>query len=184
MIHHLSSPAPRRSRSGFTLIEMSIAMTLAISIGAIMVTLLQQQISFHRIMRVQNFLVQEAPQVSNTVTQILNRADAYRIHVDLTDAVADAGAVTSGGKVLVVGFLDPDGSQDFGMIAFETIDGEPVLGYYNLSAAGAFAGAGHPDWIISRRVQDVEFFVQNGVFRLQLTGPAGESITYSGTPRL
>ena len=184
MIHRRIPRKPRRSRRGFTLIEMSIAMTLALSIGAVMVTLLQQQISFHRIMRAQNFLVQEAPQVSNTITQILNRADAYRIHVDLTDAVSDAGAVTAGGKVLVVGFLNPDGTQDFGMIAFETIAGQPVLGYYNLSSGGVFAGAGHPDWIISRRVQNVDFFVQNGVFRLQLFGPAGESITYSGTPRL
>lgn len=171
-------------RPAFTLIEMSIAMTLALSIGAIMVTLLQQQISFHRIMRAQNFLVQEAPQINNTVTQLLSRADAYRIHLDLTDAVSDAGAVTSGGKVLVLGFMNPDQTQDFGMIAFETIDDEPVLGYYNLSSGGVFAGSGNPDWIISRRVQDVEFFVENGVFRLQLRGPAGESITYSGTPRL
>lgn len=184
MITSQASRPSSRWKRGFTLIEMSIAMTLAISIGAIMITLLQQQISFHRIMRAQNFLVQEAPQVSNTITQILNRADAYRIHVDLTDAISDTGAVESGGKVLVVGFHNPDQTRDFGMIAFELIDGEPVLGYYNLSAAGTFGGAGHPDWIISRRVRNVDFFVENGVFRLQLTGPAGESITYSGTPRL
>jgi prepilin-type N-terminal cleavage/methylation domain-containing protein len=175
---------PPRTKRGFTLIEMSIAMTLALSIGAIMVTLLQQQISFHRIMRAQNFLVQEAPQINNTVSKILNRADAYRLHVDITDAVSDAGAVTAGGKVLVVGFLNPDGTQDFGMVAFETIDGKSVLGYYNLPSTGAFTGAGHPDWIISRRVQNVDFFVEHGVFRLKLFGPAGESITYSGTPRL
>ena len=159
-------------------------MTLAISIGAIMVTLLQQQITFLRIMRTQNFLVQEAPQINNTVTQILARADAYRLHEDLSEAVADANAVTAGGKVLVVGFLDPDGTQSFGLISFETINAEPVLGYYNISPTTPFPGAGNPDWIISRRVQNVDFFVQNGVFRLQLIGPAGETITYSGTPRL
>ena len=184
MTHRSIHLTARRTRHGFTLIELSIAMTIALSIGAIMVTLLQQQISFLRIMRAQNFLVQEAPQVSNTITQILARADAYRIHDDLSDAVSDADAVLAGGKVLVVGFMNPDQTQDFGIIAFETIDNEPVLGYYNLSSAGTFAGAGHPDWIISHRVRDVEFFVENGVFRLQLFGPAGESITYSGTPRL
>lgn len=184
MIAPQTSRRPGPWKRAFTLIEMSIAITLAMSIGAIMITLLQQQISFHRIIRAQNFLVQEAPQVSNTITQILNRADAYRIHVDLTDAIANSGAVESGGKILVVGFHNPDQTQDFGMIAYELIDGEPVLGYYNLSAAGAFAGAGNPDWIISRQVRNVDFFIQNGVFRLQLTGPAGESITYSGTPRL
>ena len=183
MTPQTSRPTNRWKR-GFTLIEMSMAMTLSITIGAIMITLLQQQISFHRITRAQNFLVQEAPQISNIVTQILNRGDAYRIHVDLTDAISNAGAVESGGKVLVIGFNNPDNTQEFGMIAYELIDDEPVLGYYNLSAAGNFAGAGNPDWIISRQVENVVFFVQNGFFRLQLTGPAGESITYSRTPRL
>lgn len=175
---------PHHRRRGFTLIELSVAMTLALSIGAVMVTLLQQQISFHRIMRAQNFLVEEAPQINYTITKILAHSDAYRIHLDLSDAISDAGAVTADGKVMVVGFLNPDGTQDFGVIAFESISGEPVLGYYNLTAGGAFAGSGHPDWIISRQVQDVDFYVQNGVFRLELIGPAGESITYSGTPRL
>ena len=180
-----SSTRPRSSRRrGFTLIELSIAMTLAISIGGVMMTLVQQQISFHKIMRTQNFLVQEAPQINNTLSHILARADAYRIHLDLTDAITDTNAVTADGKVLVVGFQNPDGSQAFGLISFEMIAGEPVLGYYNLSAANIFPGAGHPDWIISRQVQDATFLVQNGVFRAQLTGPAGETITYSGTPRL
>lgn len=171
-------------RRGFTLIELSIAMTLAIAIGGIMMTLVQQQISFHRIMRSQNFLVQEAPQINNSITHILARADAYRIHLDLTDAISDTGAVTADGKALVVGFQNPDDSQSFGVIAFETISGDPVLGYYNLDPASPFPGAGNPTWVISRQVQDATFFVENGVFRAQLTGPAGETITYSGTPRL
>lgn len=175
---------PRPRRRGFTLIELSIAMTLAISIGGIMMTLLQQQISFHRIMRTQNFLVHEAPQVSNSITHILARADAYRIHLDLTDAISDTGAVTADGKVLVVGFVNPNGTQEFGVISFEMIAGEPTLGYYNINPSTPFPGAGNPDWVISRTVQDVTFFVQNGVFRVQITGPAGETITYSGTPRL
>lgn len=184
MIHRPSHPTPSRARRGFTLIEMSIAMTLAISIGAIMMTLVQQQISFHRIMRSQNFLVQEAPLINSSISHILARGDAYRIHLDLTDAISDTGAVTSDGKVLVVGFQNPDDTQSFGLIAFETIDGEPALGYYNLDPASPFPGSGNPDWIISRHVQDATFFVENGVFRAQLTGPAGETITYSGTSRL
>ena len=47
-----------------------------------------------------------------------------------------------------------------------------------------FTKAGNPDWLISRRVDNAEFFIQDGVFRMQLTGPAGEIVTYSGTPRL
>lgn len=169
---------------GFTLIEMSIAMLISIAIGAIMMTVLQQQVSFHRIMRTQNFLVQEAPQINHTVTSVLAQADAYRIHENLTDAVSDTNAVTSDGKTLVLGYTSPDGSQQFGIIAFETVDEQSYLGYYNLDPSVAFAGAGNPDWIISRYVTDATFFVENGVFRMKVTGPVGETITYSGTPRL
>ena len=171
-------------QQGFTLIEMSTAMIVAITISGIMMPLLQQQISFHRVMRAQNFLVEEAPQINHTVASVLAQADAYRIPLDLTDAIADANAVTADGKALVLGFLDADGSQTFGIISFESTADASYLGYYNLDPTAPFAGEGNPDWFISRQVTDATFFVENGVFRMQLTGPSGETITYSGTPRL
>ncbi len=174
---------PSRPR-GFTLIEMSTAMIVAITISGIMMALLQQQISFHRVMRAQNFLVEEAPQINHTITSVLAQADAYRIHLDLTDAVSDTNAVTADGKTLVLGFLEADGSQRFGIISFESSVDSTYLGYYNLDPASPFGGEGNPDWIISHQVTDATFFVENGVFRMQLTGPSGETITYSGTPRL
>lgn len=171
-------------RRGFTLVELSTAIGLSLAIAVIMMTLMQQQVSFHRIIKAQSFLVDEAPQVNNTITQILSRADAYRIHNNLSDAVADINAVTSNGKVLVLGYLNPDGTRDFGIISFETSSGDSQLAYYAVDPTVPFTNAGNPDWLISRRVQDADFFVEGGVFRMQLTGPAGELITYSGTPRL
>ena len=172
-----------RSR-GFTLPELATAIGLALAIAAIMMTLLQQQVTFHRIIRSQKFLVDDAPQINNTITQILSRADAYRIHSNLGDAIAGANAVTDGGKVLVLGFMNPDGSKNLGMISFESEGEQDVLAYYNMDSNATVAEAGTPDWLISRQVDDARFFVENGVFRMSLTGPAGEIITYSGTPRL
>lgn len=171
-------------KRGFTLIEMSTAMVVAITICGIMMALLQQQISFHRVMRAQNFLVQEAPQINHTVTSVLAQADAYRIHANLTDAISDTNAVLADGKTMVLGFLEADGSQRFGVISFEAGADDAVLAYYNLDPTAPFPGEGNPDWIISRRIADATFFVENGVFRMQLVGPSGETITYSGTPRL
>ena len=175
---------PPGLKRGFTLLEMSTAMIVAITISGIMMALLQQQISFHRVLRAQNFLVEEAPQINHTVTSVLAQADAYRIHLDLTDAVTDANAVVVDGKTLVLGFQEASGDQRFGVISFESGVNGTYLGYYNLDPTIPFAGSGNPDWIISRQVTDATFFVENGVFRMQLTGPAGETITYSGTPRL
>ena len=182
-----TSPIKRprsKTRKGFTLPELATAMGLAIAISGMMMTLLQQQVTFHRIIKAQSFLVDDAPQISNTITQILSRADAYRIHENLSDAVAGANIVTEGGNVLVLGFLNADGTQDYGIISFETNDGQDELAYYNMESGVAFTKAGNPDWLISRRVEAADFFIENGVFRMQLTGPAGEIITYSGTPRL
>ena len=61
---------PSRKR-GFTLPELAIAMGLAMAIAAIMMTLLQQQVTFHGIVKAQSFLVDDAPQINNTITQIL-----------------------------------------------------------------------------------------------------------------
>jgi len=174
---------PRRRR-GFTLAELATAIGLALAIAVMMMTLLQQQVTFQGILKAQGFLVDDAPQINNTITQILSRADAYRIHENLSDAVAGANAVTEDGKVLVLGFLNPDGSEDFGIVSFETNEGRDELAYYNLDPSTPFTKAGNPDWLISRRVENAEFFIENGVFRMELTGPAGEIITYSGTPRL
>ena len=181
---HQEQKGPFPYRKGFTLPELATAMALSLAIAAVMMTLLQQQVSFQRILRAQSFLVEEAPQINNTITQILARADAFRIHENLSDAVSDANAVTEDGKVLVVGYLNPDGTRHFGIISFETDGGDSHLGYYTLDPTIPFTNAGNPDWLISRRVEDAEFFVDNGVFRLRLTGPAGEMITYAGTPRL
>jgi hypothetical protein len=178
-----STGVANRPRRGLTLPDLATAMALALAIAAIMMTLLQQQVSFHRIIRAQSFLVEEAPQINNSITQIMSRADAFRLHANLSDAVSDSNAVTTGGKILVVGFLNPDGSREFGLVAFETIDGDSQLGYYRVDSSGSLTNSGDPDWLISRSVANADFFVENGVFRFQLTGPAGERITYSGTPR-
>ena len=173
--NNFQNPQRTRRKRGFTLPELATAVGLSLAIAAIMMT---------RIIKAQSFLVDEAPQVNNTIAQIIARADAYRIHNNLSDAIADANAVTENGKVLVLGYLNPDGSRDFGIISFETNSGQAQLGYYVVDPTVPFTNAGNPDWLISRRVQDADFFVESGVFRMELTGPAGESITYSGTPRL
>ncbi|NNM28912.1 MAG: hypothetical protein HKO57_05280, partial [Akkermansiaceae bacterium] len=112
----VSQPAPRR---GFTLVELSMAVMLSMVIGGMSMMLMQQQVTHQRIVRAQDFLVKEAPLINNALTTIMARADAFRIHETLEDAVADTNAVTTGGRVLVVGFQNPDGSREFGLISFE-----------------------------------------------------------------
>lgn len=175
---------PLRSRRGFTLLEMSIAVALSMAIGAMLIGLMQLQVSFHRILRAQQFIVKEAPLINNSLTHIMARADAFRIHESVSDAVADINAVTEDGSVLVVGFQNPDGSRDFGLISFESDSDGSYLGYYSVDPSVPFSSMGTPNWIISRSVTNATFFIENDIFRVRLTGPSGETIIYSGTPRL
>ena len=181
---NISKSTRPRLRRGFTLVELTLALMMSMVLGSMTMMLMQQQVTHQRILRAQNFLVEDAPLINNALTTILARADAFRIHTDLDDAIASTNAVTTGGQVLVVGFQNPDGSRSFGIISFENDSGDPFLGYYTVDDFTPFPGAGNPDWIISRTLANASFFVDNGVFRVQLTGPAGETITYSGTPRL
>ena len=181
----LLPPQTKRSPRGFTLLELTMVMMLAMAIATATMSLMQQQISFLRISKAQNFLVEEAPEVNNAISKLMGHADAFRIHTTFSTALAGSNAVTDDGTILVLGFTNPQtGAKDFGLITFESDGDDNYLGYYNVDQFGAPPIEGNPDWIISRRVNAANFFVENGVFRMTLTGPSGETITYSGTPRL
>ena len=184
-----TSPISSKKRprsSGFALVELTIVILIGLVVSGLMMSLMSQQIAFLRITRAQNFLIEEAPQINNTMTKLMSRADAFRIHNTFTGALNGSGAVTTGGSVLVLGFINPQtGQRDFGLVSLETdTNGNPYLGYYNQNQFGTPPTFGNPDWIISSRINNANFFVQNDVFRMTLTGPSGETITYSGTSRL
>ena len=74
-----------------------------------------------------------------------------------------------------------------GYISLETVSGNPQLNYYfedpnvtrlemQLQCKTA------PAWVISRKVENVNFTLVNGLFQLTLTGPASEQITYTISP--
>ena len=183
-IHPLTSRPASLARA-FTLMELTMAMSIAMAMAGITMTLMQQQIAFLRVAKAQNFLVEEAPHINNAVSKLMGHADAFRIHTTFSTALAGTGAVTDNGTLLVLGFKDPETNElDFGIISFEDTGTETYLAYYNVDQFGAPPTEGSPDWIISRRVTNARFFVENGVFRMTLTGPNSETITYSGTPRL
>ena len=182
---HIQYGKPAKKKKGFTLIELSMAMGLGITVAGIIMALMQHQIAFLRVARAQNFLVEEAPHINNAVTKLMGHADAYRIHTTFSTALTGTGAVTANGTLLVLGFKDPETNNlNFGILSFENTGTDTYLAYYNVEQFGAPPTEGSPDWIISHQVTDANFFVENGVFRMTLTGPNGENITYSGTPRL
>jgi len=168
----------RDGRRGFTLIELTLVISIGAIIAALLLALFNQQLAFLRIFRAQGFLNEEAPVVSMHVARIIGRADRFRLHASVSDAMENTNARLTDSPVLLMNFRQPDGTMRAGMLAFETRDGRQALYYHLVPEDGALP---QPQWFITDRATDVRFSLEEGVLRMRLTGPAGEQIIYSGT---
>jgi len=73
-------PTTRRGTRGFTLMELTLVLSMGAMIAAILMALFNQQLAFLRVFRAQSFLNEEAPMVSMHVARIIGRADRFRLH--------------------------------------------------------------------------------------------------------
>ncbi len=170
-----------RGRRGFTLIELTIAIMMGLATGGMVMALFNQQLAFLKVFQLQSFLTEEAPMVSVHVSRLIGKADRFRLHDSVSDAVNGINPRLSASPVLVLHFRRPDnpsGPPDRTVLSFETHDGQAGLYYYVIPANGTPAV---PEWTVTKAPTDVTFAMVSGVLRMTLTGPQGEEITYSGT---
>ena len=166
------------SRRGFTLIELSVAMMLGLATGSMVLTLFNQQLSFLRMFRDQSFLTEEAPIISSYVSRLVGKADRFRLHASVADALSGARPRLTASPVAVLNFKQPDGSIRATILSFETTTTGRALYHYVVPVTGVLAP---PTWAVTKAPSDVSFAVEQGVLRMRLTGPRSEQITYSGT---
>lgn len=164
-------------RRGFTLIELSVAMMMGMAIGAMVLTLFNQQLAFLRVYQAQNFLTEEAPMISLYVSKLVGKADRFRLHDSVDDALSGQNPRTTSSPVVTLNFRQPDGTMRASILSFEDRGSGPTLYYYVVPTTGVLA---EPQWFISDKPEDVDFLIHEGVLRMVLTGPEGEQITYSG----
>ena len=165
-------------RRGFTLIELSVALTMGLMTGGMVLALFNQQLAFLKIYHTQNFLTEEAPVISTYVSRVVGRADRFRLHASVDDALGGTNARLTASPVVVLNFRQPDGTMRAAILAFEDRGGGPALYYYVVPSTGPL---GSPQWAVTRKPTNVSFAVEQGVLRMTLSGPAGEQIIYSGT---
>jgi hypothetical protein len=166
------------ARRGFTLIELTIAMVLGIAIGGMVISLFNQQLVFLNLYHSQSFLTEEAPLISMNVSKIIGKADRFRLHDSMEDALSGANPRLTNSPVVVLNFRQPDGTLRAAILSFEDRGTGPALYHYVVPVSGVLAA---PQWFISNKPANVGFSIEQGVLRMTLTGPAGEQITYSGT---
>jgi len=165
-------------RRGFTLVELSIVMMVGMLTGTLVISLFNQQLAFLKIYKAQNFLAQEAPIISMYVSRLVGKADRFRLHDTVADALAGLRPRLTASPVLVLNFRQPDGTMRASILSFENRGTGAALYYYVVPLSGVL---GAPQWFISSKPSNVRFTVDQGVLRMTLTGPAGEQIIYSGT---
>jgi prepilin-type N-terminal cleavage/methylation domain-containing protein len=167
-----------RVRRGFTLIELSIATMIGMSIGAMTLALCNQQLTFLKLYKAQNFLTDEAPVVSMYVSRLIGKADRFRLHDSVADALAGKNPRLTGSPVVVLNFRQPDGTVRASILSFEDRGTGSALYYYVVPVSGVL---GTPQWAITKSPANVTFAMNQGILQMTLTGPRGEQITYSGT---
>jgi Prokaryotic N-terminal methylation motif len=169
----------RSARGGFTLIELSMAMTMGMVVAGMVLLLFNQQLAFLRVYKTQNFLTEEAPLISNYVGKLVGKADRFRMHDSLADALANTKIRTTASPVVVLNFRQPDGSMRASILAFQNLGAGPALYYYVVPPPPGVLGT--PQWVVTNKPTNVSFAMEQGVLRMALAGPQGEQITYSGT---
>ena len=175
-------------KKGFTLVEMTVAILVGLMISAAALSLMNNQILTFNILKTQNFLVAEAPQINNTLNRIVSRGSFARLYPSFEDATASTNPTLTDADTLLLVFPSTQQSgaaleaPSFGVIAFDEPNNN--LDYYpvaDLASLNALDPDNSPHWNISNQVANINYFIQNGVLRIRVTGPHGGSIIYTNT---
>jgi len=171
-------------RAGFTLVELAVAMVVGLAIAALCLTMVTQYTTFQQMMMRQNFLIEEAPVLNNLLSRMIGRAEAVRIYPNVAAALAQKGAVQDTASAIALVYNNPDGTRAFAVLGLETVGTSKALKFYPMGTAGGVNSTASATWTLSRSVSSVDFRIEQGILRITLSGPNGESITYSGTQQL
>lgn len=164
-------------RRGFTLLELSVVMMMGMATGAMVLALFNQQIAFLNIYQTQNFLTEEAPVISTYVSKLVGKADRFRLHDSVADALAGRNPRLTASPVALLNYRQPDGTMRASILSFENRGTGPALYYYVVPVTGVL---GVPQWAVTSKAANVQFTMDQGVLRMTVTGPDGEQIIYSG----
>lgn len=168
----------RRIRRGFTLIELTIAMMLGMATATMVLALFNQQLAFLKLYKTQNFLTEEAPIISMYVSRLIGKADRFRLHDTVADALSGTNPRLTASPVVVLNFRQPDGTMRATILSFENRGSGLALYYYVVPVSGVL---GSPQWAVTKVPSNVFFSMNAGVLQMTLVGPLQERITYSGT---
>lgn len=167
-----------RTAAGFTLVELSVAISLMLMLSSILVVMLQQHLTFMEMAKRQTFLTNEAPSIGALLGRIINQADHYFVYANHDSARAGSQPIMSNGKAVRLFFRAADQTTRERLVAVETSGGITRLKFYTIQPSGS-----ETSWVVSDKLADASFSADQGILNATLYGPYGEEITYSGGSR-
>lgn len=193
---------------GFTLLEVSIVIILTVGVASVSLAMLNNNIAAYQRISDQEFITGEAPLIGKIVSELIQEADQFELYQDhsaiggaLTDGVTTldpTGGTILQSRTLILKKSNPeDGTQQVTAISMcdstagnSTPDNDPTtfgrLEFFSDVDVPTTPppAATPPNWTISTELLDATFRVEAGILRMTITGPRGESITYSGSFKL
>ena len=157
---------------------MTVVIMVGMMISSITIAIFNQQLAFLRIYQVQSFTTEEAPMISMYLNRLVGKADRFRLHQSMSEALSGNNPQTASSPICVLNFREPDGSMRASILAFENTPAGDQLNYYVVPESGVM---GAPQWSVTRRAANVEFYMEQGILRTLITGPQGEQLIYSGS---
>lgn len=173
----MKAPMPHRDAHGFTLLEVSVTISLLLMLASALVIMIQQHITFMEMAQRQNFLARDAPQIGSLLGRIFNQADHVFVFASRDDAVSGSNPTIGDGTAVRLSFRGADQATRVRIVSFEQGVSSAQLRFYTYHADGT-----ETSWVITDKIASASFNMSQGILSAVLTGPSGEEVTYSGGP--
>jgi hypothetical protein len=174
-----------RQQSGFTLIELTLVVSISIMIATALVGMLNLHLQTMNQATQYRFLAKNAPFIGLLMTRTIGNAEDYRIFANRANAVANTSAVLTGSAVRLwmrqpYAAPNTDPYRE-AILSFETIGGRQGI-YFFLANNGTFPATfpASPGWeLAGAPLTAATFDATSGVLLVTLNGSYGDQYTFA-----
>jgi hypothetical protein len=168
---------PKRNQAGFSLIELSLVMGVAIMVASAVVGMFNTHLQMmNQAIRYQ-FLAKDAPFIGLLLTRTIGNAEDYRIYASRAAATGTSGTPVLTGPAVRLWMAQPSGTYRQAVLSFETIGGHKGIYFFLANdTTGVFPAT--PSWeLAGGQLTNATFDASTGVLLATLNGSYGDQYT-------
>jgi prepilin-type N-terminal cleavage/methylation domain-containing protein len=167
-----------RRQQGFTLIELTVVMSLSMLIAFTLTGMLQTHLQMMSKVSKYQFVAKDAPFIGLLLTKTVGNAEDYRIYATRA-AVASNSTPILTGQAVRLWMRQPNSTFRQALLSYETINGHKGLYFLpeNPSGSGSFPSAA---WeLAGGQLTNTAFDASTGILLVTLTGTYGDTYTFA-----